>query len=162
MKHISRADLIRLAAEELPDRLRPDLQAHLRACDLCRAACAEFSALRDLLGEWTVDAPSDDLLPAIEGRLDAPRPVISRPQWSAAARISRIAAAMLIGVGLGHLAGRLSRTAPTQEPLTVAQASEHDMAHELGLGVLESPTPAGLFTTVLDLTDASRTAEVNP
>ncbi len=162
MKHISRADLIRLAAEELPDRLPPDLQDHLQACDLCRAAHAEFSALRDLLGEWAVDTPSVDLLAAIEERLDAPRPVISRPQWSAAARVSRIAAAVLIGVGLGHLAGRLSRTAAPQGPLTVAQATEHDMAHELGLGVLESPTPAGLFTTVLDLTDASRTTEVSP
>jgi anti-sigma factor RsiW len=153
---------MRLVAEELPDRLRPDLQAHLQTCDLCRAAHAEFSALRDLLGEWTVDVPSRDLLAAIEGRLDAPRPVFLRPQWRAVAKISRIAAAVLIGVGLGHLAGRLSWTTTPQGPVTVAQATEQEMAHELGLGVLESPTPAGLFTTVHDLTDASRTAEVSP
>ncbi len=165
MKHVRKTDLIRLASGGFDDGERSDAEAHLEACEACRTALAEISAVRDLLDEWTVDAGSRDVWSSIEHRLDAPN-VVRRRSWRRrVASASRIAAAILLGVGVGHAAGRLTWTADVAEPapmIAVATASDEQAAMELGLYVFDSPTPAGLFAMVHDLTNAAGGGEVTP
>ncbi len=165
MKHVSRPELIRLASGELDDGERSEAEAHVEACEACRTALAEVSALRDLLGEWTVDASSRDAWSSIEQRLDAPSTAGSRSRRRWVAGASRIAAAILLGAGVGHTAGRLAQTTDVAEPISMAAAetaSDEQAAEELGLYVFDSPTPAGLYAMVHDLTSAAAEGEVTP
>jgi hypothetical protein len=145
----------------VPDEDRRSIEAHLEACESCRALYDELAADRRLLGEWDVDAFGRDLWPAIEDRLDETRPVLVRSPWSRAAPIMRVAAAIAIAVGLGHAAGRFSRPGVAPEEAWPA-ATEEEVAATLGLHVFESPVPAGLYTAVFGVGDAGSGMEVTP
>lgn len=165
MKHVSRPDLIRLASGELDGHARSEAEGHLEACATCRTTLAEVSAVRGLLDEWTVDAGSRDLWSSIERRLDESGAAGRRSWRRRLADVSKIAAAILLGMSIGHAAGRLTWTTNEAEPLPLAiadTASGEQAAEELGLYVFDSPTPAGLYAMVHDLTNAATGAEVLP
>ena len=167
MRHVREADLLAFASGELSDARHREIEAHVSACAACRRARAETASVQDLLGEWDVDAADRDAWPAIERRLGAAASARVPRRWHVVARMSRIAAAVMLGIGLGHAAGRLTWTGGTLElaatmPASALSAIEHAAADELALYVLESPSSAGLFKTVLELTDASRGEEGAP
>jgi anti-sigma factor RsiW len=167
MRHVSEADLLAFASGELSDAKHREIEAHVSTCAACRRAQAETASVQGLLDEWDVDGADRDAWPAIERRLGEPASVGVPRRWHVVARMSRIAAAVLLGVGLGHAAGRLTwRRGPielaTTTPTHATAAFEHAAADELALYVLESPSSAGLFKTVLELTDASRGEEGRP
>jgi hypothetical protein len=162
MRHISAEDLVSFASGELSDERRQEVAAHLGVCDACRRSQAEFTGVCDLLGEWTVNTGARDLWPGIERKLDSGMPAFFSRRWRRAGRILRIAAVLAIGVGLGHLVSRL--TWPSDLPITVASldASEQEATEELGLHAIEWPASAGLFPTVLELTNAPEGGEARP
>jgi anti-sigma factor RsiW len=162
MRHISAEDLVSFASGGLSDERRQEVAAHLGVCDACRRSQDELTAVRDLLGEWKVNVGTRDSWPAIEQRLDSGMPAILSPGWRRVGRILRIAAVLAIGVGLGHLVGRLAW--PSDLPMVVASldATEQEATEELGLHAIEWPASAGLFPTVLDLTNAPEGGEARP
>jgi len=167
MRHVREADLLALASGELSDARHREIELHVSSCAACRRAQAEMASVHGLLGEWDVDVGDRDAWQAIDRRLGAPAPVRVPRRWHGVARMSRIAAAVMLGVGMGHAAGRLTWTRGTLElattpPAFSTSAFEHAAADELALYVLESPSSAGLFKTVLELTDASRGEEGAP
>lgn len=167
MGHVREADILALVSGELSDARHREIEAHVSACAACRRVRAETASVHGLLGEWGVDVADRDVWPAIERRLGAPTSVRVPRRWHVVARMSRIAAAVMLGVGLGHAAGRLTWTRGAVEfaatmPASALSAIEHAAADELALYVLESPSSAGLFRTVLELTDASRGEEGMP
>lgn len=151
MSHPSELDLIELAAEHLPEQARRQTEAHLTECETCRRLAAEIAAVHSGLAAWTPQADSPDAWPKIEHLLSAPRPILVHPAWRRASWAIRVAAALLIGIGLGHVAGRLTR--PLAAPATLADAESTDAAAagELSLHVFESTSPAGLFSIYSEL-----------
>ena len=162
MRHVSPEDLVRLVSGQLPDAERLEAETHLRGCEGCRRSRDNIAAVHALLGEWKVDAQARDLWPAVERGLDAGGPAILHPRWAPASRLLRIAAAVVIAVGLGHAIGRL--TSSPAAPVSVAslEGAEVQAADELGLHVMEWPSAAGLFPTVLDLSNAPASGEARP
>jgi anti-sigma factor RsiW len=162
MRHVSPEDRVRLASGELSDERRREIEAHLDGCAECRRSQAELAAVRDLLGEWKVDAGPRDMWPAIERRLEDRARVTLRPHWRAAGWLLRIAAAIVLGVGLGHLAGRATLPGGAPRQLASAEEAERQASEGLGLHAIEWPSAAGLFPTVLDLMDAPQGGESRP
>ena len=152
MNHVSKTDLIKLAAGEFPDDQRREIEAHLESCTECREAFEEHRAIRDILGQWQVEIDAPALWPAIDQRLEDRQPVIIRPVWARAIRISRIAAVVALGVGLGYGTGRLAGSGNLGQRLVPPTVTAEEALDSLGFHFIESPSATGLFTTVFELT----------
>ena len=162
MSHIADADLIELASGSLPPERRAAVEAHLAGCAPCRDRCEDAAHTWRLLGEWRAPERQRDLAPAV---VEAAR----REQAAARAasgwrRARRMAAAVLLSIGIGHAAGRLAaRPAPPaadRAPAAVEAASGDDAASQtaaaaaaadesLSLGVFEHGSPAGMAEALL-------------
>ena len=161
MKHADISDFIRLAGGELETAPRGEIEAHLARCDACRAEQRRFLAVQRSLGEWTVDAGPRDVWTAVEQKLDRSATIIL-PRWRTVAAWPRVAAAVVAGIGLGHVIGRLSLPSSPTTSAPAAQVAELEAADGLLLHALESPSPAGLFPTVLDMLDPVEGREAVP
>lgn len=147
MKHVSQTNLIKLAAGELPPEQRREVESHLASCRVCRTAAQQHAVVRDLLGDWAVDAGSRDVWSAIEPKLDEPR--IIRPAWGRVYRLGRVAAVVVLGVGLGYGAGRLMGARPSAPKPTLPVANADEALAKLGFDAIESPSATGLFLAIV-------------
>ncbi|MEP0845915.1 MAG: hypothetical protein HRF50_03730 [Phycisphaerae bacterium] len=142
MRHLQEIELIALASGRAADDAA---QAHLEACEPCRR---RFDAVRrtyDALGAWTAEPAAGELWPAVQRRLLHRPAFAERSGRGRVIRLLRVAAAIVIGVGLGHGAGRLwspARTA-SSPPAT-------DVGEALALYALENPSPTGLVMILGD------------
>lgn len=114
MEHLRDKELLTLL-EQAGDRGDAS-RAHLDACDACRQRWRSLQESWDTLGKWTVDVPKIDLTDRILGRA---RPVQTVYLWQPQAWV-RIAASIVIGVGLGALMGRLGSTPVSSEEVSQA------------------------------------------
>jgi predicted anti-sigma-YlaC factor YlaD len=160
MEHVRQTDLIRFMASEPEDPHRGEVQRHLAECPACRALFGQYAALWRTLGEWAPDLPQLDLQPGIERKLREAQPA-THPFWFRVRRVTRVAAAILVGVGAGYGAAHswpLSRSSET----TTAAAEEEAAADALGIQYLEDASPAGLYATLSDQTAAPDAEEEQP
>jgi predicted anti-sigma-YlaC factor YlaD len=134
MRHVANLDLIDLASGRLPDEAR--IRTHLEACAACRARYEHVRDVHDALSAWTVEG-SADLWPGIERQLERPALRRSAPTWAAA--LMRAAAAILVGVGLGHGAARIW-TPDYGAPASV----DEGLNSSLALYALDGQSPTGL------------------
>lgn len=141
-------ELIQLAANELADPLRAEIAEHLKSCPECREAFESQKTLWNVLGEWSPSTTSSDLVCSIERKLGSElAPIFHLRAW----RITRVAAAIVIGVGAGYFAGRariMELTAPAPE---IAADIEQQAVDALGVEWWSQPSPAGLYAGLLDL-----------
>jgi len=151
MNHPRELDLIELAAGHLPEQARRQTEEHLATCETCHRLASEIAAVHCRLGAWAPPAGSRDAWTDIEQALSTPRPLRSRPIWQRASWAVRVAAALLIGVGMGHIAGRLTLPPDQVGPLADAEAADVAAAEELSLHVFESTSPSGLFAIYSEL-----------
>ncbi|MBU0639215.1 MAG: zf-HC2 domain-containing protein [Planctomycetes bacterium] len=160
MSHVSETNLIRLAAAELSDGQRREIEAHLESCAECRKAFEQHRALRAVLGDWQVETDLPDQWPAIDQRLDDWQSATIRPGWTRAGRIGRVAAAIVLGVGTGYVGGRIlgARGGALQ---AVPMVSAEEVLDALGFHFIELPSATGLFTTVSDLTSAAEAGDAS-
>lgn len=150
MEHVRKTQMIRLMAGELADVERAAVERHLAGCGACRAAYESQATIWSVLGEWTLPDTPRNLFPGIERKL-ASRAVAPRPRWTTLRSVGRVAAAVLIGVGVGYAAGRVRSPAPAEAPTAVSQAAESEALRVLGLDHVANPSPAGLYGTLLHL-----------
>ena len=150
MSHVSTTSLIKLAAGELPDDQRRTIEEHLAACPQCRAALEEHRTLRDVLGQWQVETGTPDMWSAIDRRLDDRRRTVIRPAWTT---IGRIAAAVVLGVGVGYVGGRMAAQTGAPPRSFTMSVSDEEALGALAFEFIESPSATGLATTVLGLAD---------
>lgn len=162
MQHIGPSDFIRLVSGELPDARRREVETHLGACAACRREHAGFASVQTALGSWKVNTRSRDLRAAVGQKLDVRRSVAPPRSWRRLASAWRIAAALLIGVGLGHGVGRLTWSSLPTIEVAEWDGVEQQAVEELGLHAMEWPSSAGLFPTVLELIDAPAGEEARP
>lgn len=101
MEHLSDKQLLEML--EQPSDRKDAFMAHLGQCDPCRQRWRNLQASWDTLGTWTVDMPEVDLTRRILERVESMHTVYL---WQPQAWV-RIAASIIIGVGLGVLIGRL-------------------------------------------------------
>ncbi len=151
MNHPRELDLIELAAGHLTEQARRQTEEHLATCATCRRVANEIAAVHRGLGAWEPPAGSRDAWTEIERALSAPRPLRLRPLWQRASWAIRVAAAVLIGVGMGHFAGRLTLPPGQVGPLADAEPADAAAAEELSLYVFESTSPSGLFSIYSEL-----------
>ena len=150
MEHVRPTELIQLAANELADPRRAEVEHHLAECRDCQMLYEQQAAVWRTLGEWAPDIGQRDLRAGIEQKLAAATTGVRR-FWSGAGRISRIAAAIVFGVGAGYGAARHWPSGqPGPLPVTSAEA-ERAATEALGLEYFEDPSPAGLYATVEDM-----------
>lgn len=149
MEHVRQTELIQLAANEIADPRRAEVERHLAECPDCQALHAQQAAVWRALGEWTPNVGQRDLVARVESKLAQP-PVGLRLPWSSAGRVSRVAAAIVVGVGVGYGAGRTWQ--PTRPGPLPAVSAEVEQAATKALGVqyLEDPSPAGLYAALPD------------
>ncbi len=112
---------------------------HLAKCSSCRR---RFEALRepwDTLGQWIVDDPGIDLTDRIMAKA---QPVRAIRLWQGRA-LGRIAAAILLGLGLGALVAR-----PKPAPI-----SENQVTEAMYLDALALHSPTGWTSPLLTETE---------
>ena len=154
MDHATDIELIELVAGRLTADRQAAVAAHLAACPECARRRDAIRATWDALGDWQV-APGRDLAPAILAAARA-------PAWRERAKpFLRVAASVLIAIGVGHAAGRWAWPAlqGQSRPEPVA-AEEQEAAQSLSLGVLEQVSPTGIPEALLgadELTDEEAT-----
>ncbi len=153
MEHVRPTELIQLAAGELGAESRARVLQHLETCAACGRAFEQQRRLHAVLDAWNAVPPGIDLVAGLERKLENRSQIILRPFWGSAAQAGRVAAAVLLGVGLGYGAARAltpgSQPAPT--PPVIAQADTPSSA-ESPVDVLADPSPAGLYAALLDMT----------
>jgi len=162
MKHVREIDLIELSTGELPEAHGADVRAHLRTCPKCRRRYESCNGVHEALSDWASDTAGWNLWADIRERMVTGRRVVVASHWTSRQRVWRAAAAAAIAVGLGHGAGRLTwrHTAPT--PPIPTMGSEQQVREVLSLGVIESPSPTGLFAAYVHMTTDENRAEDQP
>lgn len=104
-------------AEFLAGETRPELDAHLRACETCRGDAPALERLREMLGERALwEEPSSELGRRVVGAVDARRtdPAPVRRWWPGA-----VAAVLVLVVGLGAWWWTASRPSPPDWEVTL-------------------------------------------
>jgi len=92
-----------------------DARAHLDQCENCRLRWQELRRTWDAMGAWTAEMPPVDLAERVLGRVASVRTVhLWQPRT-----LARIAASVIIGLGLGAATGRVG-----SRPVSAEQVSQ--------------------------------------
>jgi hypothetical protein len=150
--HLSDKTLLEILAGRIGFAEDPASGAHLAECSTCTRRLSDSQATWSVLGEWTLERPTPDLRDSIESAIDADatqgtRVLQPRSRWMG---LTRIAASIVLSVGLGHAAGRLFRPAPSDMPCAMTAVTPDDVVELLSLDVLARSSPVGLIDVVED------------
>ena len=143
MMHPSDAQLLDHMERRLPQAESAEVGAHLSACAACQARLASLKAVWEPLGLWSPTLPTPDVTENVLARLSTAKQATPRVfPWPAI----RVAAAILIAVGVGHITGRLTwRSAPA----VASPVDEAAAASALQLDVLDN-SAANTLVALLD------------
>ncbi len=100
MEHLSENQLLDVLKRQ--DSKGNVLKDHISGCVSCKQRLVELQETWDVLGHWTVEMPDIDLTDRV---LKKARPVRTVRLWQTQT-LMRIAASILIGIGLGTLLGQ--------------------------------------------------------
>jgi hypothetical protein len=99
--HLSEYDIARYADGAVTSEERHQFEVHLEACERCRRSVAEVTQLQDELSRVPEGEVSDDVLEDAVARLEEHRPPRKGEQPIARAWWYPLAAAIVLGIGLG-------------------------------------------------------------
>jgi len=126
MKHVNDIELIEYMAGNLAESRDGEVREHLAACDECSERWREAANMWDALGQWSVDTADHD----VAGRIAALAEKTDRDQRQRKKLhvlrsgflpvILRVAASIIIAVGVGHRLGKYSVTGK-MEPAAVSK-----------------------------------------
>ena len=156
MEHVSDIELIEMLGGHLePDRLK-SVESHLAECERCAGRRDEMARTWDDLGDWET-VPGQDLAPEILRRASMQPARISIWQRPSV----KVAATVLIAVGLGHVAGRFAASSRTDtgDEGAVVRVEDSDVTEALYLEALNGAARPGIAQALLDLPMGSE--EVN-
>jgi len=113
MEHLSDRQLLDTLRQDAP--AQPAVQEHLKHCESCRSRLHDFQQTWDVLGRWTVEQRQVDLTEGILKRARAGRTIyLWQPRT-----LLRIAAAIIVGVGIGSLSAL-----PARRPISAQQVTD--------------------------------------
>ncbi len=137
MEHLDDIELIEYAAGNLTEPRAAEVREHIAACRQCSRRVQETGKLWDTLGHWEVEAARHD----VAGRITAlaaetPAQVTQKPATHVPSRrfllqALRVAASIIIAVGLGNKLGRYSITG--RQPQTTSSQDKPEYLAALGL-----------------------------
>lgn len=142
MKHPREIELIRFARGEQEGPSAAEIANHIGRCSACRRLVDEQRRVGAALEVWQPERPDAELWARIEGRIEAGEPRVIVSPWARAGRVARVAAAVVLAVGCGHLAGRMTWWTPL--PPEPAPLTEEQAAEVLGLDELVEPSASGI------------------
>lgn len=137
MKHIDDIELIKYVAGNLAEAQAADVRGHIDTCPDCSQRIQEIRSLWDALGQWQVDSAGRDVAGRVtalakEAQLqDMQQPATSARKTILLHQILRIAASIIIAVGLGHMLGEYSVTG--KKPQIVSSQDKPEYLAALGL-----------------------------
>jgi len=155
VKHAKDLELLDLLAGKLAADSRESVEAHIASCPECARRREDLRATWRLLGEWKVESPGVDLLPGIRAAIEKSEEgrASTVPRRLNLRVVLRAAAAVLIAVLVGHIAGRSVRPGsgllPGTPPPLTPEDREEALETALYLDVMMSASPAGLAESLL-------------
>ncbi len=136
MEHISEIKLLDYVADKLPASESEHIRRHIAQCSDCASRCQQVRQMWDTLGNWQVDSSAHQVADRIEAlaaesesRRHSKRKVLI-PWPSSVLAVVRIAAAIILAVGGGHLLGRF--TTPSSEPTPTISTDKPQYLAALG------------------------------
>jgi len=152
MRHIDDSEIYKYVSGELPEAKVRQIRRHVAECEDCQSRYQDAAALWDTLGSWQIDSSGHQ----IAGRIEA---IAAKTEYErresrtrtipfirSFASALRIAAAIIIAIGGGHMLGRYSlpRNKPvasvTQDKPKYVAALGFEWSSELTWTVLEEDT----------------------
>jgi len=136
MEHISEITLLDYMAGKLAADESEPVRRHIAECSACASRHQQTRQMWDTLGEWQVDSSAHQVADRIEvlanesERQRRPERKILIPLRSSVLAAFRIAAALILAVGGGHLLGRFS--AASDEPTAVISTDKPRYIAALG------------------------------
>ena len=149
MKHIDDIELIEYVAGNLADPEAGAVREHIAACEECSHRVKETAKLSDTLGLWEVETAGRDVSERIIAHAKQSQPEsIQRPQKRARIKkllpqVLRVAASIIIAIGLGNRLGEYSVTGKKSRSTSSQQKPEY-------LAALGLEWSSGLAWLVLD------------
>ena len=152
MRHIDDSEIYRYVSGELPEAKVRQIRQHVAECEDCQSRYRDAVALWDTLGSWQVDSSGHQIADRIEA-LAAKTESDKREHRTGTIQfirtlgaMFRIAAAIIIAIGGGHMLGRYSlpRSRPvasvTQDKPKYVAALGFEWSSELTWTVLAEDT----------------------
>ncbi|MBN2314449.1 MAG: hypothetical protein JXM79_11000 [Sedimentisphaerales bacterium] len=159
MEHINDIELQEFVSGNLPDAKAEQIRSHIAECDVCESRYQDAVGLWNALGQWDVDPSGHEIADRIEGfaaEKQSNRRVgrVKIVQFLQSIPTAlRVAAAILLAIGGGHLLGKYGQS-PSTTDVPVSQEGPRYVA---ALGFEWS---SELTWTVLD--EETAPGEVNP
>ena len=126
MKHVNDIEFIEYVAGNLTESRAGEVREHLVVCEECSARRLEAAEMWNVLGQWSVDTTEHD----VAGKIIALAENAGREQrqgkkthvrrFGFLPMILRVAASIIITVGVGHRLGKYSVTGK-MEPAAVSK-----------------------------------------
>jgi anti-sigma factor RsiW len=130
------AQLIRFVAGELSSEERAECLRHLETCARCRQRREAQQQAWEMLGQWGVDLPSGEFTVDVDRPIGRIEPVLAgshRHSW-------RMAAAVVLAVGAGVVAGLVVPAGPTS--VAAGEVPHEHVIEQLGLDELAQSSGA--------------------
>ena len=149
MKHIDDIELIEYVAGNLTEPEAAAVQEHIAACDECSRRVQEAAKLSDTLGLWEVETSGHNVGDRVIALARQSQPEsVQRPATHARIKrllpqVLRVAASIIISIGLGNRLGEYSVTGK-KPPIA---SSQHKPEYLAALGLQWS---SGLAWLVLE------------
>lgn len=145
MVHCSPIETVRYVSGELAPAARAAFEAHVAECPQCAGLVREQEALVARLDDWALGVGSSDLTASVLARLDATTDAGTRRVGVYG--VLRVAAAVAMGVGLGHAGGRLLSSHDLAPTTTEATQPAEPPDYQL----LSQPGAVGLWEAYVEL-----------
>ena len=136
MEHISEIKLLDYVAGKLAGAETEQVRRHIAECSDCASRHQQTRQMWDTLGAWQVDSSAHQIADRIEALAVESKPQrrperkVSIPFRSSVLAAFRIAAAIILAIGGGHLLGRFS--AASNEPTAIISPDKPQYLAALG------------------------------
>ena len=153
MKHVNDIELIEYVAGNLTASRDGEVREHLAACEECSQRQREAAEMWNALGQWNVDTTDHD----VAGRITALAENAGREQRQGEKThvlrvgflpvVLRVAASIIIAVGVGHRLGKYSVTGKMETAAVSKNRPEYlaalglEWSSELAWLILEDDSP---------------------
>ncbi len=153
MKHVNDIELIEYVAGKLTASRNEDVREHIAACKECSDRWREAVEVWKTLGQWSVDTADHDVAQRITALAEEAERGQKQHKIAHELRIGflpavvRIAASIIIAVGVGHKLGKYSVTGDTPRAATSKYRPEYlaalslEWSSELAWLILEDDSP---------------------
>jgi anti-sigma factor RsiW len=137
MKHVNDIELIEYVAGKLTASKNEEVREHMAACKECSDRWRQAVDLWNALGQWSVDTADHDVTQRITAlteeaeRGQKQQKIAPKLQTGFLSMVLRVAASIIIAVGVGHKLGKYSVTGST--PKTAASENQPEYLAALSL-----------------------------